>query len=408
MRRSCSSNGRSASISRTTTSAKRMALSASATESFSSFSSIFARLRSPAVSWRRRRRSRHVRSTAMASRVMPASGPVSSRSSPTSRLISVDLPVLGRPTTATRIGASGARSGFAVAARIRRRRGLVRQRRAQRRIEIGEPLAMLGRDRDRIAEAEPIGLDEAGFRRPALALVGDQDRRLAGPAHQIGKGAVGRRRSGARVDQEEHRVGGGDGGLGLRLHAAGEAFGGGLIEAGGVDHREGEIADPRAPFAPVAGDAGAVVHQGETLADQAIEQRRLADVRRADNGDREAHERPKARSRASRRAMALRVPLYARRARRMQSAGGGRRIRPGGLALRAAPAAARRPLLRRVGPLLLLRLRLRWTDRHRRRSRLVRGRRALPPPSAWASVSASASLPARAVACGGLRRWLGW
>ena len=46
------------------------------------------------------------RSTAIASRVIPASGPVTSRSSPSSRLISVDLPVFGRPTTAMRIGFS--------------------------------------------------------------------------------------------------------------------------------------------------------------------------------------------------------------------------------------------------------------------------------------------------------------
>ena len=176
MRRSCSSNGCSASISRITTSAKRMALSASATESFSSFSSMRARRRSPAVSWMRKRRPRQVRSTAMASRVMPASGPVSSRSSPSSRLISVDLPVLGRPTTATRIGAS-ARSGVRLVRRcaplgIRRRRGLLGQRRAQRLVEIGKPLAVLGRDRDRIAEAERIGLDAGRPRaaRPSLLL----------------------------------------------------------------------------------------------------------------------------------------------------------------------------------------------------------------------------------------------
>jgi hypothetical protein len=40
----------------------------------------------------------------MESRVVPASGLVSSRSSPSRRLINVDLPALGRPTIATRIG----------------------------------------------------------------------------------------------------------------------------------------------------------------------------------------------------------------------------------------------------------------------------------------------------------------
>mgnify|MGYP003408486660 CR=1 FL=1 len=42
-----------------------------------------------------------VDTVAIESRVMPASGPVSSRSSPSSRLMSVDLPALGRPTMAS-------------------------------------------------------------------------------------------------------------------------------------------------------------------------------------------------------------------------------------------------------------------------------------------------------------------
>ena len=41
---------------------------------------------------------------------MPASEPVSRRSSPKSRLISVDLPAFGRPITAMRIGFSGSSS----------------------------------------------------------------------------------------------------------------------------------------------------------------------------------------------------------------------------------------------------------------------------------------------------------
>src|SRR5215469_809856 len=43
------------------------------------------------------------------------------------------------------------------------------------------------------------------------------------------------------------------------------------------------------PAASMAGHPGKVVDQCEALADQAIEQRRLADVRPSDDGDREAH-----------------------------------------------------------------------------------------------------------------------
>ncbi len=87
-----------------TTSAKRIARRPSATDSFSSFSWTRALRRMPAVSKSFTRRPRHSHSTDLESRVMPASGPVSSRSSPISALMSVDLPALGRPMTAIRIG----------------------------------------------------------------------------------------------------------------------------------------------------------------------------------------------------------------------------------------------------------------------------------------------------------------
>ena len=103
-RRSCSSNLLCASIIRTTTSAKRTARSASDTDSFSSLSSMRERRRRPAVSNTRNSRPFQVTSTAMESRVVPASGLVSKRSSPRRRLIIVDLPAFGRPSTATRIG----------------------------------------------------------------------------------------------------------------------------------------------------------------------------------------------------------------------------------------------------------------------------------------------------------------
>ena len=82
MVRSCFSNGIVASSSTTTTSANFTARMASAAASFSSLSSMRARLRRPAVSKIFRLRPRHSASSPMASRVMPGSGPVSSRSSP--------------------------------------------------------------------------------------------------------------------------------------------------------------------------------------------------------------------------------------------------------------------------------------------------------------------------------------
>ena len=49
-----------------------------------------------------------------------------------------------------------------------RLRGLFGQRRAQRVVEIGQALVMLGRNRHRIAEAERIGVEPARLRRRCL------------------------------------------------------------------------------------------------------------------------------------------------------------------------------------------------------------------------------------------------
>ena len=175
--------------------------------------------------------------------------------------------------------------------RLGGRHGGFGKRRLQRLVKIGKALPVLGRDRDRFAEAKFVGLEHAGPRRPALALVGDQDCRLARTAHEVGKRAVRRQRARAGVDQEQDRIRARDRGLGLLLHTAAQAFRRGLFEAGGVDDGEAEIAELRPALAPIARDAGQVIHQCEASADEAIEQRRLADVGPPDNGDGEAHDR---------------------------------------------------------------------------------------------------------------------
>src|SRR4029077_8626507 len=82
-----------------------------------------------------------------------------------------------------------------------------------------------------------------------------------------------------------------DRGFGLLSHAAAQALGRGLFEGGGIDDAESEIAEMRLALAPIARDPGKVIHQCETPPDEAIEQRRLADVGPSDNGDGEAHDR---------------------------------------------------------------------------------------------------------------------
>ena len=97
--RSCFSKGIVESTNSTTTSEKRTARKASAAESFSNLSTTLARFLNPAVSKSLIARPRQLKSTPIESRVIPASGPVRRRSSPKRRLIRVDLPAFGLPTT---------------------------------------------------------------------------------------------------------------------------------------------------------------------------------------------------------------------------------------------------------------------------------------------------------------------
>ena len=94
---------------------------------------------------------------------MPASGPVIIRSSPSIRLTRVDLPALGRPTMAR---FSGPRPPP-----LRQLDLAVLDMRQKRLEQIGDALAMLGADRDRLAEAEAIGLKApASPARPSALL----------------------------------------------------------------------------------------------------------------------------------------------------------------------------------------------------------------------------------------------
>ena len=144
-------------------------------------SSTLAFLRMPAVSISRTGRlavgACHGQSIAIESRVIPASGPVISRSS------------LEDPVDQGRLAGIGAADDGELERPIAR---LVRFLVLLLALDMGpemleqvdHALAMLGAHRDRLAEAERPGLEDAGSRRPALGLVGGEDdrRRLASAA----------------------------------------------------------------------------------------------------------------------------------------------------------------------------------------------------------------------------------
>ncbi len=150
---------------------------------------------------------------------------------------------------------------------------------------------MLGRDRDAARRAR--GRRPRARRRAAaaLGLVGDEDDGLAGAAQPVGEMAIERRHAGARIDEEERDVGVGERALGLRPHARGELARRRLLEPGGIDDAEAQIAEARLGLAAVARHAGRVVHQRQALAGEAVEQRRFADIGPAEDGHRQRHAR---------------------------------------------------------------------------------------------------------------------
>jgi len=73
------------------------------------------------------------------------------------------------------------------------------------------------------------------------------------------------------------------------LHASGKRIRCGFFEPCGVDRAKVEIGDPGGTLAAVPGQSWRVVNKCRSAADEPVEQRRLSDIRPAEDGDRKAH-----------------------------------------------------------------------------------------------------------------------
>jgi hypothetical protein len=151
--------------------------------------------------------------------------------------------------------------------------------------QVAGPLALDGRDRDRLAEAEFVKLGARDLGPAVLDLVGGRDDRLVGPAELVGNIGIGTRRAGLGVQHEDDHVGLADRLLGLLDDLVDVAAVDLLPDAAGVDNREVAPIPIGLAIEPIAGRPGHVVGHRSSLADQAIEEGRLADVGAADDGD---------------------------------------------------------------------------------------------------------------------------
>src|SRR5690349_21805161 len=150
---------------------------------------------------------------------------------------------------------------------------------------------MLGAERDRLAESERERLKQARVAGAAFRLVGNRHHRHFLRAQPAGDFFIERGEPGARVDHEQRRVGAFDADFGLLAHPARKRVLVLVFPARGVDDGEFEPRQHRVAHPPVARHPGLVVDQRQLLADQPVEQRRLADVGPADDDDLRFHGR---------------------------------------------------------------------------------------------------------------------
>ena len=232
-------------------------------------SSILALRRIPAVSTKRIGPSSVSTTVSTVSRVVPGRSCTTARSSPMSRLNSVDLPTFGRPTSATEkmrsllVGLVLGVVAVLVVGRPARAAGSTSTSRSSTSPAPRPCSALIG---ERVAEAERQRLPDQALAVGVVDLVDDEQHLAAGQvAHDLGHPAVLLGDPGDGVDHDEHDVGLADGLLALAAHLVVERrrrFG---HPAAGVDEREGHALPLGVDLLAVAGDAGLLLHDRDAL-----------------------------------------------------------------------------------------------------------------------------------------------
>lgn len=157
--------------------------------------------------------------------------------------------------------------------------------------QVAGAVAVDGRDGHDFVEAEVIELVELhGGLAHVVAFVDGEDDGLVAAAQHMGHVLVGGGQAVAHVHHHDDAVGGVDGDLGLLAHVGQNALGGLGLNAAGI-HQQELVAAPLAVGEDaVAGDARGILHDGQTLAAELIEQGGLAHVGAAHHSnDRFAH-----------------------------------------------------------------------------------------------------------------------
>ncbi len=156
--------------------------------------------------------------------------------------------------------------------------------------QVARAVPVQGGERHRLAQPERVELERVRVAAGVVHLVGDDDHGLVGAAQDVGDFLVARGDAGARVHDEEHEVGLGDGQAGLLGDPLRERRRVGDVDPARV-HEDEALARPLADdLLAVARYAGRLENDGLARGRQAVDERRLADVGKADDRD-DAEER---------------------------------------------------------------------------------------------------------------------
>ena len=143
---------------------------------------------------------------------------------------------------------------------------------------------MQGADRVRLTEPERKELPALVLPAVVVGFVGDDDHLAPVATQPAGDRLVLVGHPDGRIDHEQHNVGATNGRLHLAAHLDLE-IAAGRRPAARVDHPERHAEPLGLELLAVAGDAGPVLDDRRLLAEDAVEQRALADVGPADDHD---------------------------------------------------------------------------------------------------------------------------
>ena len=152
--------------------------------------------------------------------------------------------------------------------------------------QVARAVPVQARDRYRVSEAELVELEYERLVARIVDLVREHEYRLVRLAEDLRDLLVARRHARARVDDEEDEIRLVDPVARLRGDRLRQRRLVGDVDAARVEEHEA-LANPFADdLLPVARHAGGLVDDGVARLGQTVDERRLADVREADDGDR--------------------------------------------------------------------------------------------------------------------------